>query len=267
MVHEQQMHLESCMVNLTYNDAHLPQHGQLLKSDLQKFFKRLRKLIGPFRYVACGEYGERRRRPHFHIALYGRDFREERLFYGHGSRGDPMFTAKTIADAWSLHGESLGLHTLGTLTFESAAYIARYITQALNESDKLSLLPLHVDKETGEIIKPNPPFLVMSRANGGIGAEWFDKYFAKDVFPHGRVITPGGKPAPIPTAYKRRLRKMNGGLALQLAATTRANEASRSVEQMRYEDSNERRAARTKYAKARTGVFARDMGLLNERTE
>ena len=63
------MHEKSCMLNLTYDDDHLPEHGQLWKDDLQRFFKRLRKKF-KFRYVASGEYGEKTRRPHFHIAFW-----------------------------------------------------------------------------------------------------------------------------------------------------------------------------------------------------
>ena len=45
IAHEAQMRGPSCMLNLTYDDDHLPKFGQLVKSDLQKFFKRLRKLV------------------------------------------------------------------------------------------------------------------------------------------------------------------------------------------------------------------------------
>lgn len=53
ITHEAQMHDRNCFLTLTYDDDHL-----------QKFFKRLRHHF-EFKYVACGEYGERRRRPHF----------------------------------------------------------------------------------------------------------------------------------------------------------------------------------------------------------
>lgn len=53
--------------------------GVLVKSDLQKFFKRFRKLFNYafpshyFKYVAVGEYGSQTFRPHFHIALFVSD--------------------------------------------------------------------------------------------------------------------------------------------------------------------------------------------------
>ena len=72
------MHKVSCMLNLTYNDDWIPEHGQLVKDDLQRFFKRMRKAGFKFRYVASGEYGDKTRRPHFHIALFGLDFSTDR---------------------------------------------------------------------------------------------------------------------------------------------------------------------------------------------
>lgn len=60
-------------ITLTYDDDHLPINEQgfvtLVKSDLQKFFKRLRKSI-KVRYFAVGEYGSKFGRPHFHIILF-----------------------------------------------------------------------------------------------------------------------------------------------------------------------------------------------------
>ena len=106
----------------------MPRHGQLVKRDLQLFFKRLRKITGPFRYVACGEYGELRRRPHFHVALFGVDFAFDRVEYGTGIRGDKVYVSMALSKAWGKSSFPLG-HTIGSLTFESAAYIARYITK------------------------------------------------------------------------------------------------------------------------------------------
>lgn len=65
-------------VTLTYNNESLPKTVQgvptLVKSDLQKFIKRLRKnLKRKIKYFACGEYGETNKRPHYHLIIYGVD--------------------------------------------------------------------------------------------------------------------------------------------------------------------------------------------------
>lgn len=42
-VHEASMHDNNCFITLTYNPENLPPDGGLIKSDFQKFMKRLRK--------------------------------------------------------------------------------------------------------------------------------------------------------------------------------------------------------------------------------
>lgn len=251
ITHEQAMHEASCFLTLTYDDEHLPAFGQLVKRDLQLFFKRLRKACGPFRYVACGEYGELRRRPHFHVALFGLDFRSDRLLSGQGIQGDELYSSATLTRLWGLGDERQ--QTIGALTFESAAYIARYITKRISGSGA-SPLPLACDPATGELVMPNPEFLLCSR-RPGIGDAWFKKYFRTDVFPHGRVITAQGTPAPVPRFYKEKLNAMDK-LRMQLV-TSQHQDSILAVK--RVEDSAPRRAARTKYAEIRNQVFKRDV--------
>lgn len=247
MSHESQMHEQSCFLTLTYDDSHLPQFGQLLKRDLQLFFKRLRKSVGAFRYVACGEYGELNRRPHFHVALFGHDFRADRLVYSSGVQGDTLYESSTLSGVWSL-----GRHAIGDLSFESCAYIARYITKRIS-GPGASTLPLAV-KEDGEIVFPNPEFLLCSR-RPGIGDSWLRKHFSSDVFPHGRVITPQGTPAPVPRFYKERLLKQD---SLRMQLVTYQNQG-KNLEKHFLEHRPERKAARTAYAKSVQGVFKRDI--------
>ncbi len=251
--HEAQMHDRNCFLTLTYDDAHLPAHGQLLKRDLQLFFKRLRKSAGPFRYVACGEYGELKRRPHFHAAIFGLDFNEDRIEYGEGIRGDKIYVSASVASVWQQSVFPFG-HTIGSLEFEAGAYIGRYITKRVSGVGA-SALPLWSDPDTGEIVMPNPEFLICSK---GIGKSWFRDYFMTDVYPHGRVITAQGTPAPVPRYYKELLNEMGADLALRMsflgAKHYDSGLASRIVE-----DRPERRAARTVYAKARMGIFKRDV--------
>ena len=220
---------------------------------MQDFFKRLRHVTGPFRYVASGEYGELRRRPHFHVALFGVDFHEDRIDFGAGIRGDKTFVSPTVANVWGKSVFPLG-HTIGSLTFESAAYIARYITKKVTGVG-VSPLPLWSDPETGEVVMPNPEFLLCSK---GIGKSWFRDYFMTDVFPHARVITSQGSPAPVPRYYKTLLKDIGADLSLDMSYRASVN-MDRDVARSKLENAPERRAARAVYAKARTGLFKRDV--------
>lgn len=105
----------SCFCTLTYDDAHLPKNGSLVVEDCQKFFKRLRKgdKDNPgrdFRYYLGAEYGEKGRRPHYHVILFG------------------LTQADTVAveRAWGN-----GFVSVLPVTWDSACYVARYTEKKL----------------------------------------------------------------------------------------------------------------------------------------
>lgn len=70
---------QAIFITLTYDNEHLPEkeqfpNGNLVKQDVQKFLKRVRKQLGDGKrisYFACGEYGDRTERAHYHIIIYG----------------------------------------------------------------------------------------------------------------------------------------------------------------------------------------------------
>ncbi len=241
------MHDKSCMLNLTYDDDHLPEHGQLWKDDLQRFFKRLRKKF-KFRYVASGEYGEKTRRPHFHIALFGVDFSDDRVLFGRASGGDRTYISCSVAEHWKY-----GNHLIGTLNFQSAAYIARYIMKKL-KGPNVSPVPLaHLDG--GEIILPNPEFMLMSK---GIGKGWFKDYFMSDVFPTGSVVTSQGSRAPVPRYYKTLLKEIGHDLALEMQFRSSVR-ADLDVERNMYENLPIRKIARQSVTDARLNQSKRTL--------
>jgi hypothetical protein len=66
-------HNDNSFLTLTYDDDHLPDKGNLVPADTQKWLKRFRKAIAPkkVRYFLVGEYGEKSGRPHYHASLFG----------------------------------------------------------------------------------------------------------------------------------------------------------------------------------------------------
>ena len=73
---EDTLHDESSWITLTYNDENLPYREELDKTHYQLWLKRLRKAYPEkkIRYYLCGEYGDDRGRPHFHVVLFGLKF-------------------------------------------------------------------------------------------------------------------------------------------------------------------------------------------------
>lgn len=91
----------SYFATLTYDDLHLPSNSSLVKSHLQKFIKKLRDRNEKIRYFACGEYGSKTNRPHYHALLFGLrrvDLVQKNWDYGF-TQSRPLSVASTIYTA------------------------------------------------------------------------------------------------------------------------------------------------------------------------
>lgn len=178
-LHEASQHNENCYITLTYDDEHLPTDGSLRYQDFQRFMKYLRKECGNgIRFYMAGEYGDIYQRPHYHACIFGYNFKDL-VYIGKSEAGFPLYKSDFLARLWK-HGYS----SVGALTFESAAYVARYIMKKQSGIGALDVRTLNY--ATGEVDIRKPEFNNMSR-RPGIGRTWFDKYF-KDVFPNDQVI-------------------------------------------------------------------------------
>jgi hypothetical protein len=176
-VHEAKLHDQNCSITLTYDDEHLPADGSINTRDYQLFFKRLRKRGIKFRYFICGEYGENLGRPHYHACIFGFDFPDKKLFKT-SKTGHRLYISEVLTETWNM-GHAL----IGDLTFESAAYVARYITKKINGDDA-------DEHYQGK----KPEFITMSR-RPGIGKGFFEKY-KDDIFPNDFVVLNGKKMLP-----------------------------------------------------------------------
>ena len=173
--------------------------GALSKKPLQKFLKRLRidnfrRGSASVRYYACGEYGEKLGRPHYHIALFGEAFADDRYKWRTSAQGHTLYRSSRLEKLWPYgHAE------IGDLTSESAQYVAGYITKKITGKDADEHYE-RIDPITGERYWLPPEFSVMSR-KPGIGKAWLEK-FMTDVYPHDRVIV-NGQPSPPPRFYDK----------------------------------------------------------------
>lgn len=195
-VHEAQMHDRNSFVTLTYSPEHLPSDGSLSLEHWQKFAKRLRKRIGSFRFFMCGEYGDENARPHYHACIFGVDFSGDRSFHTE-HLGNKLYTSPLLTEVWGK-----GYCSVGSLTFESAAYVARYVCKKLTGEAAL-IRYMGVDMTTGEELPPlRREFVSMSR-RPGLGAKWFERY-RSDVYPSDEVVLEGRRFRP-PRYYDDKL--------------------------------------------------------------
>lgn len=179
-MHEASLYERNCFLTLTYDDDHVPAGGSLQYRDFQLFMKRLRRAHPQvrIRFYMCGEYGEQLSRPHYHACLFNFDFADKVPLTSQLDR------SPELERLWPY-----GLSSIGEVTFESAAYVARYI----------------VDKITGDQAVDHyqglePEFSRMS-LKPGIGAIWLER-FSSDVFPRGKVVTRGFE-SPAPRYYNQ----------------------------------------------------------------
>ncbi len=187
--HEAQMHEENTFVTLTYNEKNLPiQNGiaTLRPRDFQLFMKKLRKRRDhKILYFQSGQYGKLGR-PHHHALLFGCDFSDRTFWRRSGDFN--IYRSEELEKIWPQ-----GHSEIGTVTFESAGYIARY---TMNETQQLG--------------GRKPEYLTMSR-RPGIGNTWLKKYIS-DVYPTDEVITQSGNKLPPPRYYDLQLEKINAEL-------------------------------------------------------
>jgi len=126
------------------------------------------------RFYACGEYGDKYGRPHLHLCLFGWDF-PDKEHVSTTDRGDQLYMSEQLGKVWTY-----GAHQIGELTFESAAYVARYVMKKINghKKDEHYAVTWKVNEETGEVTPHQmlePEFNSMSR-RPGIGKAFYDKY-------------------------------------------------------------------------------------------
>ncbi len=190
-MHEAQTHEDNCFITLTFSPEALEKRDNMWSLDVrdyQLFMKRLRKKFGSgIRFYHCGEYGEKNRRPHYHACIFGFDFPDKEI-WKITNTGHRLYTSKSLEELWPY-----GFSTIGDVTFESAAYVARYIMKKIN-GDAADEHYEWVDDVTGEIYPLKPEYTTMSR-RPGIGRTWLDSYI-DDVYPHDYVVVNGIKMKP-----------------------------------------------------------------------
>jgi hypothetical protein len=247
LTHEAQLHTEKCFVTLTYDDDHLPPGGTLVKAHFQSFMKRLRKRFPdrPIRFFHCGEYGETTWRPHYHAIIFGLEFLQDRKQYTKNQQGHITYTSQTLDDLWGM-----GKCQIGGFSFDSAAYVARYVVKKVN-GDKAVSHYRRLDPDTGEIFDLLPEYVTMS-LKPGIGSAWFDK-FKSDVFPRDQVVIRGKAMQP-PRRYTILLEKADPR-AHQLLKWSRQAKASRH----RAEQSTRRLVVREEVKQAQIRTLKRKL--------
>lgn len=194
-MHEARYYEQNSFITLTYKDSHLPfktikksditenkKHidkkevsycggintpenpATLYKRDFQLFMKRLRKELWKdygvrIKYLMCGEYGEKRSRPHYHALIFGFQFPDLSITSNNAGCEYNIYNSEMLARIWS-HG----VVKVGNVSMKSAAYVCRYTMKKMYGGDGIKEYQL-----TDRI----PPYLACSH---GIGRRFYEEY-------------------------------------------------------------------------------------------
>lgn len=197
IVHEAQLHQHNSFVTLTYATEHMPDDWSLHYSHVQDFNKALKSAVrrrlgsaaaNAIRFYCAGEYGDKFGRPHWHLIYFGLEVHDKRPV-DKNVRGDIIYASDFLSKIWKR-----GFVSVGSVTYESAFYCARYTMKKIY-GDMANDHYEFVVPSTGEIIWRNPEFSKMS-LKPGIGKAWFDKFYHTDVYRHDMVVLNGRKLKP-----------------------------------------------------------------------
>lgn len=189
---ELQYHDSAYFVTLTYDDAHVPQSyyvdgetGEALtsltlkKRDFQLFMKRLREHFPKdhIRYFACGEYGSSTFRPHYHAIIFGLHLDDLTVYKTVKEAGEfyTYYNSPSLQKVWcDDSGNPIGYAVVGEVTWNSCAYVARYVVKKLKGQAAIAYKTFNIQ----------PEFVLMSR-KPGIARQYYDDH--PDIYRYGEI--------------------------------------------------------------------------------
>lgn len=227
LTHEYSIRKKGVFLTLTYNDENLPEDKSLQKKDLQDFHKRLRQqliyhlvnnlrnesqyygytdtelrriasksLSGQLKYFACGEYGDKNGRPHYHDIILG------------FSRYDKDFVS-AVKKSWPFcDWNKLKFEDVfGTVNYDSCRYVADYSFSKKSRRELIKegyLEAIEFSNMFGtkifyKVIK-QPPFQLISQ---GIGLSFINQY--RDELLQRDKLTVHGAERSLPRYYRDKL--------------------------------------------------------------
>lgn len=154
----------------------------LYPKDLTKFMKDLRRYYEyhyehkNIRFYACGEYGSTTERPHYHLIVFNLPIYDKKYLFTNAAH-DKIYTSEIIREIWGR-----GHITVGEVTWNSAAYTARYIMKKIKGKES---------KEIYKLMGKEPEFTRMSRREG-IGRKYYEENKQK-IYECDEIILTGKK--------------------------------------------------------------------------
>lgn len=193
IIAESMYHNDNCFLTLTYDNAHLPcnMYGlpTLVKRDVQLFMKRLRKAYPEnyIKYYACGEYGSKGNRPHYHLIIFGWKPTDLKVLEKWTFKKPYLtYVSDSLKELWPN-----GYHVVGDFTPDTAHYVSKYVSKPSSFYDSSRI---------------QKPFRLVSTVPA-LGTAFFMDYY-RSIFAVGKCKL-GSKDYPIPAYFKKRCKELD----------------------------------------------------------
>lgn len=210
---EARCHAFAYFITLTYAPEFLPPGATLVPDHLSGFLKRLRARLqydepsARVRFAGVGEYGEKGKRPHYHLMAYTGDTQLALKPWRRSESGELLHRSALVESAWGM-----GSCEIGAVTPRSCDYVAGYLLKGTKArpgrrgSDDEYLT--RFDSQTGEVWKVAPEFGRYSN-RPGIGAPWFQRWPHDVIGSDGSfcITLRGGDRRPVPGYFLRLLKR------------------------------------------------------------
>lgn len=199
----------STFVTLTYDDDHLGSND-LLEDHVTQFKKDIRRIYGEakytrlyknpkrktssytfqkFKFITTGEYGDKAGRKHYHLIIFGLDFKDKEYTGFYSERGNPIATSKELQNVWKK-----GNVQVETVNYNLALYVSKYITDGWDDDECFN-------PATGEVRRAQ-----YSTSSHGLGLTYLKKYY-RTMFNLGSVKF-SDRTCPIPRYFHKKVREL-----------------------------------------------------------
>ena len=223
-VHESMMHKDSIFLTMTYNEESL-KSPRLNYLDFQLFMKRLLEDVNKniihkenrikIPFMVTGEYGDKFKRPHWHALLFNLTV-PDREHLRSTDMGEHVYKSEYIQKLWQNQGNI----EFGSVTMDSASYVARYAAKKL----------IHGKDQDHDY---HPVHKTSSRH--AIGKSWIEKNW-QETFRDGYIVLPNGEKTAIPRFYNDWFRKNHPDQWMQYQSTVAQATKTLAEEKRRKEE-------------------------------
>lgn len=228
-------HDTAWFVTLTYDDQYLPKSfaadqktGEVLAPvatlqarHMQLFLKLLRRHFPSdhIRFFGCGEYGTQSLRPHYHLIIFGLHL-QDLVLYKRSVLGYNYFNSESLSRCWidGDTGQSRGYAVVGAVSWDTCAYVARYMLKKQKGASADVYKQLNIE----------PEFCRMSR-KPGIGYQYYRDHPECMRFDRINICTPSGGRSFTHPHYLRRLYEIDDPVGAENLSKRRREAAENQI--------------------------------------